>query len=125
SGQCGGGGFLVGGRGAVCRRRLDGGAVPGGIAGRRRDPARAAPLRGPLRRGDGDLPPVRTVVQFGAGNIGRGFMGHLFSDAGFETVFVDVLPSLLTALNERRSYPLRLVGPDRFETLTIRTVRAV
>src|SRR5690349_4578030 len=66
-----------------------------------------------------------TVVQFGAGNIGRGFMGHLFTEAGYEVVFVDVVPEVVWALNGRRAYPLRLAGPDRFETLTIRPVRAV
>lgn len=66
-----------------------------------------------------------TVVQFGAGSIGRGFMGHLFWEAGLETVFVDVALELIAALNGRRSYPLRLVGPDRHETLEIGPVRAV
>lgn len=66
-----------------------------------------------------------TIVQFGAGNIGRGFMGHLFCAAGREVVFVEVEPSLVEALNRERRYPLRLVGPDRFETLAIGPVRAV
>jgi mannitol-1-phosphate 5-dehydrogenase len=66
-----------------------------------------------------------TVLQFGAGNIGRGFMGHLFTEAGFEVVFADVVPEVIAALNERGAYPLRLAGPDRFETLTIGPVRAV
>jgi len=66
-----------------------------------------------------------TVVQFGAGNIGRGFTGQLFTEAGYEVVFVDVAAAVVAALNERRSYPLRLAGPDRFETLTIRPVRAI
>lgn len=66
-----------------------------------------------------------TVVQFGAGNIGRGFMGHIFTEAGYEVVFVDVAAEVVAGLNDRREYPLRLAGPDRFETLTIRPVRAV
>ncbi len=68
---------------------------------------------------------MQTVVQFGAGNIGRGFMGDLFTAAGYEVVFVDVVPEVVAALNERRSYPLRLVGPDRFLTRTVQPVRAV
>ncbi|MFN3651912.1 MAG: mannitol-1-phosphate 5-dehydrogenase [Armatimonadota bacterium] len=68
---------------------------------------------------------METVVQFGAGNIGRGFVGQLFTEAGYEVVFVDVSPELVEGLNDRRSYPLRLVGPDRFETLEVRPVRAV
>ena len=68
---------------------------------------------------------MKTVVQFGAGNIGRGFTGQLFTEAGYEVVFVDVDPELVQRLNERREYPLRLVGPDRRETLRVRPVRAV
>jgi mannitol-1-phosphate 5-dehydrogenase len=67
----------------------------------------------------------KTVVQFGAGSVGRGFTGQLFTEAGFEVVFVDVAPHLIAGLNEQRSYPLRLLGPDRFETLTVSPVRAV
>jgi mannitol-1-phosphate 5-dehydrogenase len=68
---------------------------------------------------------LETIVHFGAGNIGRGFMGQLYTEAGFEVVFVDVVPEVVAALSDRREYPLRLAGPDRFETLTIRNVRAV
>jgi mannitol-1-phosphate 5-dehydrogenase len=68
---------------------------------------------------------LETVVQFGAGNIGRGFTGHIFTEAGFEVVFVDVAADIVAGLSARREYPLRLAGPDRFETLTIRPVRAV
>ena len=32
----------------------------------------------------------KRVVQFGAGAIGRGFLGQLYSDSGWETVFVDI-----------------------------------
>ena len=53
-----------------------------------------------------------TVVQFGAGAIGRGFVGQLWADAGYEVVFVDVDPALVDALNARRAYPLRLLAPD-------------
>lgn len=66
-----------------------------------------------------------TILQFGAGNIGRGFMGHVFTEAGFEVVFAEVAPEIVEALNERRGYTLRLVGPDRFESLAVGPVRAV
>ncbi len=82
-----------------------------------------APSDSPLARPTSHL--AKTVVQFGAGNIGRGFVGQIFTEAGYEVVFVDVSPELISGLNERRSYPLRFAGPDRFETLTVRPVRAV
>jgi mannitol-1-phosphate 5-dehydrogenase len=64
------------------------------------------------------------AVQFGAGNIGRGFTGQLFSEAGLEVVFVDVVPEVINLLNERRSYPIRIAA-DPLETVTIDNVRAV
>jgi mannitol-1-phosphate 5-dehydrogenase len=68
---------------------------------------------------------VPKFVQFGAGNIGRGFTGQLFSDAGYELVFVDVRPEIVAALNERRRYRLRFAGPRRFEEREIGPARAV
>lgn len=48
-------------------------------------------------------------LQFGAGNIGRGFMGQLFGEAGYEVVFVEVRKDLVDLLNARKSYPLRIL----------------
>jgi len=51
----------------------------------------------------------RLAVQFGAGNIGRGLMGQLFWEGGFETLFVDANASLVEQLNRQGNYPLRLL----------------
>jgi mannitol-1-phosphate 5-dehydrogenase len=67
---------------------------------------------------------VKKAVQFGAGNIGRGFLGQLFSESGFETVFVDVAEDLVGLLNARGEYPLRIIG-ERSKMVTVRNVRAV
>jgi mannitol-1-phosphate 5-dehydrogenase len=67
----------------------------------------------------------KSVVQFGAGSIGRGFTAQLFADAAYEVVFVDVIPEVIAALNERQAYPIRLVGPRVHETRMVRGVRAV
>ncbi|MBA7563374.1 Mannitol-1-phosphate 5-dehydrogenase [subsurface metagenome] len=32
----------------------------------------------------------KKMIQFGAGNIGRSFIGQLFSRSGYEVVFVDI-----------------------------------
>jgi mannitol-1-phosphate 5-dehydrogenase len=66
----------------------------------------------------------RSAVQFGAGNIGRGFLAQLFTESGLEVVFVDVAATVVEELNARRSYALHIVGSHP-ETLTIRNVRAV
>ncbi len=49
------------------------------------------------------------AMQFGAGNIGRGFMGQLFFEAGYETVFVDNNKELVAGLNKEREYTLHLL----------------
>lgn len=66
------------------------------------------------------------LVQFGAGNIGRSFIGQLFSRAGWEVVFVDVDLELIAALNEKREYRVVIKHPDRLEEVwMIGPVRAV
>ena len=56
---------------------------------------------------------MKSAVQFGAGNIGRGFMGQLFWEAGYRTVFVDANQPLVNLLNERGGYTLRLLDAYR------------
>ena len=68
---------------------------------------------------------MKHAVMFGAGNIGRGFLGQLFSESGYEVVFVDVDELLIAALNERGGYPLRLVDNEHVEELSISPVRAL
>ncbi|MDR7315120.1 mannitol-1-phosphate 5-dehydrogenase [Brevibacillus nitrificans] len=48
------------------------------------------------------------AVHFGAGNIGRGFIGQLLNQAGYEVVFVDVNQELVDELNLRQSYEVQL-----------------
>jgi mannitol-1-phosphate 5-dehydrogenase len=52
----------------------------------------------------------KSAVQFGAGNIGRGFMGQLLFEAGYHTTFVDADTKLVEFLNQRRQYPLRILN---------------
>ena len=39
------------------------------------------------------------AVMYGAGNIGRGFIGALFAQAGYQVAFVDVVEATVQALN--------------------------
>lgn len=66
---------------------------------------------------------MRKAVQFGAGNIGRGFLGQLFYESGYETTFVDVQDDLVDALNARGGYPLRIVD-ETVTNMSIGNVRA-
>jgi mannitol-1-phosphate 5-dehydrogenase len=51
------------------------------------------------------------AVHFGAGNIGRGFVGLLLHEAGYEVVFSDVAGALVDALNAADRYTVREAGP--------------
>ncbi len=64
------------------------------------------------------------AVHFGAGNIGRGFVGLLLHEAGYEVVFADVNAELIDALAAADSYDVHLVG-DESETRTVTGFRAI
>lgn len=57
-----------------------------------------------------------TAVHFGAGNIGRGFIGLLLHQAGHDLVFIDVNAPLIAALNAADSYRVIEIGPGGGET---------
>lgn len=60
------------------------------------------------------------AVHFGAGNIGRGFVGLLLHDAGYEVVFADVADELIAQLAAADSYSVHEVG----ENPAVRTVNS-
>lgn len=55
---------------------------------------------------------TKTAVHFGAGNIGRGFIGLALHEAGYDLVFSDVNAELVDALNAADSYEVREVGAN-------------
>lgn len=60
-----------------------------------------------------------TAVHFGAGNIGRGFIGLLLHEAGHDLVFVDVNAPLIAAIQAAESYRVIEIGPGgREHTVT-------
>lgn len=50
---------------------------------------------------------MKKVVHFGAGNIGRGFIGALFAQSGYHVTFVDIAPEVIDLLNTEDSYFVR------------------
>ncbi|MBY5161542.1 mannitol-1-phosphate 5-dehydrogenase [Salsipaludibacter albus] len=65
-----------------------------------------------------------SAVHFGAGNIGRGFVGLLLDRAGHDLVFADVDGDLIAALGDADSYEVHEVGREP-ATHTVDGFRAV
>lgn len=57
------------------------------------------------------------AVHFGAGNIGRGFVGLLLHEAGYEVVFADVSEALIAQLQAADSYTVHVVGEAPTDTV--------
>ncbi len=68
---------------------------------------------------------MKYFVQYGAGNIGRGFIGALFSQAGYKVDFVDVNMELINALNDRGSYPVEIVSSEGSRDVVIENVGGI
>lgn len=65
------------------------------------------------------------AVMYGGGNIGRGFIGALLSQSGYEVTFIDVAEPVVKALQENRTYPVRYVSTEGHEDVWIKNVTAV
>ncbi|MEA4831487.1 MAG: hypothetical protein VB118_02570 [Oscillospiraceae bacterium] len=68
---------------------------------------------------------MKKAVVFGAGNIGRGLAGRIFSESGYEVVFVDVNKELLTRINEAGCYPLYVTKGEGYDKRVVGPVRAI
>lgn len=66
----------------------------------------------------------KTAIQFGAGNIGRGFIGAVLSEAGYELVFADVVDDLINSINKRKEYCVHVKDTDS-RNFMIRNISAV
>lgn len=55
---------------------------------------------------------MKQAVHFGAGNIGRGFIGETLAANGFEITFIDVSDTVIDALNDRHGYDIELAEDD-------------
>lgn len=65
------------------------------------------------------------AVMYGAGNIGRGFIGQLLSESGYEVTFVDVNQELLARLNTDKKYPVKILYGDRSEERMVEHVSGI
>lgn len=67
----------------------------------------------------------KNAVIYGAGNIGRGFIGQLFYEGGFEISFIDVNKELISLLNEKKQYPVKFVDNDSVSEIIIKNIRGI
>lgn len=67
---------------------------------------------------------MKKAVHFGAGNIGRGFIGMLLSQAGYHVAFVDVADALVDDINALGQYTVEIVG-DESQRITVKGVSAI
>lgn len=68
---------------------------------------------------------MKKLVLFGAGKIGRSFIGQLFARSGFEVVFVDVFEPVIRELNHRNAYNVVIKSAQSDEVIRVENVRGV
>ena len=62
---------------------------------------------------------------YGAGNIGRGFIGKLFSESGYEVGFVDINQEFINKLNTDKEYPVSVVSNDGVQEIIVKNVYGI
>lgn len=62
---------------------------------------------------------------FGAGSVGRGFIGELLFDSGMEICFVDVAEDIIDGINQNNQYPHITVYNDDEKIQWIKNCRAI
>ena len=65
------------------------------------------------------------AVMYGGGNIGRGFIGALLSQSGYEVTFVDVVDAVVDTLNQNHKYPVRILSNEGHKDVDVLNVSAV
>ena len=68
---------------------------------------------------------MKKLVLFGAGKIGRSFIGQLFATSGFEVVFVDISESVINELNRLNEYKVVIKSSQPDSVIKVGNVRGV
>ena len=67
---------------------------------------------------------MKQAIMFGAGNIGRGFIGLLLEQAGYHVLFADVNQQVMDEINTRGEYTVHIVDESK-EDVLVRNVSAM
>ncbi len=65
------------------------------------------------------------VLHFGAGNIGRAFIGRTIFQSGYDLTFTDVNENLINSLNDCKNYKVKLVGYNYEKIIHVNNFRAI
>ncbi len=68
---------------------------------------------------------MKQAIMYGAGNIGRGFIGQLFHMSGYETSFIDVNMAVIDQLNTDHQYPVYITDGDCYKEYLVTNVKGV
>jgi mannitol-1-phosphate 5-dehydrogenase len=68
---------------------------------------------------------MQKAVMYGAGNIGRGFIGKVFSESGLDVLFIDVVQEVIDQLNKDGQYPVKLVSNEAINEVIVKNASAV
>jgi mannitol-1-phosphate 5-dehydrogenase len=68
---------------------------------------------------------MKKAVMYGAGNIGRGFIGQLLSQSGYEVVFLDINEKVINTLNKDKKYTITTVSNESTNQIVITNIRAI
>lgn len=66
----------------------------------------------------------KSIVIFGAGKIGRSFIGQLFGQAGYKVIFIDIDHRIIDELNRCKKYKV-VIKSDRNEVIEVTNVCGV
>lgn len=67
----------------------------------------------------------KKIIVFGAGKIGRSFIGQVFYSADYEVVFIDINETLINLINKKKEYRIIFKEDDKERSLYIRNIRGV
>jgi mannitol-1-phosphate 5-dehydrogenase len=68
---------------------------------------------------------MKKLVLFGAGKIGRSFIGQLFANSGYEVVFVDISEPVIRELNRMNEYRVVIKSSQPDLIITVGNVRGI
>lgn len=68
---------------------------------------------------------MKKAVMYGAGNIGRGFLGKTFYESNYEVCFIDINEEVISEINSKMEYPVKIVSNDSSFEDIVKNVSAV